>query len=135
MSKTEGRPMRESGDNRSSPAAGAKEEALARLRALADECGVPGWDAGGARPLHPQAVDRAERLVGVLPEDVPLPEFAPEPDGAVALDWIRTRDRMLSVSVSASGTLAYAWLDGADRGHGIVGFDGQTLPGRLVGEI
>jgi hypothetical protein len=71
---------------------------------------------------------RAESFVRALPEGLPLPEVAREPDGGISLDWIRSRDRMFSVSVTATGRLGFAWLDGVDRGHGVARFDGGRLP-------
>jgi hypothetical protein len=71
---------------------------------------------------------RAESFVRALPEGLPLPEVAREPDGGISLDWIRSRDRMFSVSVTTTDRLAFAWLDGVDRGHGVARFDGGRLP-------
>ena len=59
-------------------------------------------------------------------------EFAPEPDGSISLDWIRSRSNFFSVSVGASDRLAYAWLDGTDRGHAVARFDGDSVPSRIL---
>ena len=64
-----------------------------------------------------------------------LPEFAPEPDGSISLDWIQSRARLYSLSIGHSNRLAYAWLDGADKGHGVVHFDGQNVPPRVLDGI
>ena len=61
-----------------------------------------------------------------------MPEFAPEPDGAISLDWIQSRHRLFTLSISASNRLAYAWLDGTDKGHGVARFDGRTIPRRVL---
>ena len=98
---------------------GEKAAAISQLRALANECSEPGWDGEGASALHPIAVLVAESFLRALPDGIPLPEFAPEPDGAVSLDWIESRNRLFSMSVGTSHRLAYAWLDGADTGHGV----------------
>jgi hypothetical protein len=36
------------------------------------------------------------------------------------------------VSVGPSGRLAFAWLDGVEKGHGVVRFDGQDVPRRIL---
>jgi hypothetical protein len=73
--------------------------------------------------------------VRALPDNIPLPEFTPEPDGSISLDWIRSRNRVVSLSIGQSNRLAYAWLDGADRGHTVVHFDGQNVPSRVLNDI
>jgi hypothetical protein len=111
---------------------GEKAGALLRLAALATECMQAGWDGADAAPIDPLAVLMARRFLRLLPEGVPLPEFAPEPDGSISLDWIRSRNRLFSLSVGRGSRLAYAWLDGADRGHGVTRFDGQNVPARVL---
>ena len=64
-----------------------------------------------------------------------LPEFSPEPDGSISLDWIMSRTRVFSISVSPRDRLAYAWLDGSDRGHGVATFDRSMIPQRILDGI
>ena len=109
---------------------GDKAAAISVLRALANECGHPGWDGGDTCAVNPLAVFLAENIVRVLPDGMPLPEFAPEPDGSISLDWIQSRNRVFSLSIGATNRIAFAWLDGSDKGH-VSGFDGQTLPARI----
>ena len=116
---------------------GTKASAISDLWKLANECADAGWDGSDAAPINLQAVHNAVAFIRALPGLLPLPEFAPEPDGAVSLDWIVSRNRLFSVSVNAgaSGRLAYAWLDGADRGHAVARFDGTTIPARILDGI
>jgi hypothetical protein len=111
---------------------GEKAAALSQLTALGMECAELGWDGEDAAAIDPIAIRLAMRLVCILPDGVPLPEFAAEPDGSVSLDWIRSRNRIFSLSAGSSDRLAYAWLDGADRGHGVALFDGQNIPPRVL---
>jgi hypothetical protein len=111
---------------------GEKAAALSRLAALATECAEEGWDGADAAAINPIAVLWAKRFVRALPYGLPLPEFGPEPDGAISLDWIRSRIRMFSVSIGHTHRLAYAFLDGADKGHGVAHFDGQNVPQRIL---
>ena len=106
---------------------GDKTAALSRLGALLHDCA--GVDEGGINVL---AAYNAAQVVRALPDRAPMPEFSIEPDGCVSLDWIRSRKHMFSLSVSASQRLAYAWLDGADKGHGVASFDGETIPKKVI---
>ena len=114
---------------------GEKAAALSRLAELATECAEPGWDGEDAAAIDPTAVLWTKRFVRALPPGMPLPEFGPEPDGAISLDWIRSRNRLFSLSIGRSNRLAYAWLDGADKGHGVARFDGQNVPPRVLDGI
>lgn len=111
---------------------GRKAAVIARVWALVNECAEPGWDGDGAEPLDRLAAFRAADFIRALPPEVPLPEVAPEPDGSISLDWIRSRNGLFSLTVGAGSRLAYAWLDGSDRGHGVVRFDGEAIPTRIL---
>src|SRR5262249_44660388 len=113
----------------------AKELASERIRLLANECSEEGWDGNGADPISHVSVMQAERLVQSLPADIPIPELTPEPDGCISFDWIESPGRLVTLSTGAGSCLAYAWLDGADRGHGIAGFDDTNFPKRIADEI
>jgi hypothetical protein len=101
---------------------GAKAEAISQLMAL----------AGEDKTIDPNAVFVAEKFVRALPDAISLPEFSLDPDGAISLDWIQSRTRIFSLSVEANGRLAYAWLDGIDRGHATARFNGRQIPERII---
>jgi hypothetical protein len=111
---------------------GEKAASLSQLWSLAADCGEADWDGLGASPINTDAILNAQDIVRALPTDFPLPEFAAEPDGSVSLDWIESQNRIFSVSASAGSRLAYAWLDGSDRGHGVAQFDGARIPIRVL---
>jgi len=114
---------------------GEKAAAISQIWALANECEESGWDGEGAEPISPLAANLAAAFIRALPVGLPLPEFAPEPDGSISLDWIESRNRLFSVSVGQNSRLAYAWLDGTDRGHAVARFDGQFVPRRILDGI
>lgn len=111
---------------------GAKNVAISQIIALANECAKADWNGDNAAPIDRVAVRTAVQFLRVLPDNLPIPEFAPEPDGSISLDWIQSRHRLFSVSVGATNRLAYAWVDGADRGHAVSWFDGERIPDRVV---
>lgn len=111
---------------------GGKAAAISQLRALANECAEENWDGDGAYPIHPIAVLLTEDFLRALPDDLALPEYAAEPDGSVSLDWIESRTRLFSLSIGTSQRLAYAWLDGSDKGHAVSRFDRERIPARIL---
>ena len=104
-----------------------KPETLSRLAGLVKE--FSGGDASG---LNLQAVVFAESFLRALPESIPIPEFAVEPGGDISLDWIASRDRVFSLSVGPTNRLAFAWLDGTNKGHGVESLDGGQIPKRII---
>ncbi len=111
---------------------GSRDAAISHIWVLVDECAEEGWDGEGGQPISEMAGARATNFIRALPGKFPLPEFAPEPDGSISLDWIHSRGRLFTMSVGESNRLAYAWLDGADRGHAVAQFDGETVPPRIL---
>lgn len=114
---------------------GNKAAAIAQVWALANECAQTDWNGEGALPVSQPAVFQAIAFIRALPDAMQLPEFAPEPDGSISLDWIQSRNRLFSLSVGASNRLPFAWLDGTDKGHSVVHFDGEVVPERILKEI
>jgi hypothetical protein len=114
---------------------GPKAALISTLAALGEECREPNWDGYGAEPANLRALRRAEDLIASLPDDVPLPECAIEPDGCVSLDWMPAPYRTLTVSVGGSDRLPYAWVDGTDRGHAVARLVDGQLPPRILAEI
>jgi hypothetical protein len=117
---------------RSYALSGKKASTISSLRTIAAECAEPDWDGDGAKPISLETIRNAEAFLRALPDWVPFPELSPEPDGAFSLDWIRSRNRMLSVSLGARARLAIAWLDGSNRGHAMETFDGSTIPDLIL---
>ena len=115
---------------------GSKTAVISELWALARSHSEAGWDGGEAMPADRQAIVRACAFIRALPDGCEMPEVGVDPDGAVTLDWMVSRHRMLSISVAGnSDRLAYAWLDGTDRGNAVAKFDRDTVPIRLMQAI
>ena len=114
---------------------GKKAMAISALRKMANECADEDWDGYGAGAIDPLSVWNAEDFIRALPDNLPMPEVSPEPDGSVSLDWIRSRNQIFSVSIGANNRLAYAWLDGTERGHSVFNFDGTNTPQRMLADL
>src|SRR5688572_24313411 len=95
---------------------GEKSSAISLLRALVNECSLQESSLDDIPTINSMAAGIAESLLRALPDGIPMPEFAVEPDSSISLDWIESKNRMFSVSVNASYRLAFAWLDGSDKG-------------------
>lgn len=111
---------------------GAKQALISDVYGLAAECAQDDWDGEGGAAIAAPVVDRAVEFIRALPAHLPLPEVAPEPDGAVSFDWIASKARVFSLSVGVTRRLSFAWIDGADRGHAVARFDGDVVPLRVM---
>lgn len=112
-----------------------KWSTLKELYEMEGECGEPGWDGYDAQVVSRRAVGNAVSFIEALPPEFPLPEVAPEPDGSVELDWFAGAARVVSVSISESDRIAYAYRDGTDSGHGVARFDGESVPAPILHTI
>lgn len=96
--------------------------ALDRLRQelceVAEECSQPNWDGYGAEPVSADAYRHACLFVEALPRGIAMPTVGSEADGHLTLEWYRSPDRVLSVSVSPDGILYYAALLGVRKRSG-----------------
>lgn len=81
---------------------GTNSRAIERVWALFNECSTPDWDGNGADPLLLQTVYGAIELIRALPSEMPMPEFSVEPDGAIAMDWMKSRSTVFSLSISTN---------------------------------
>lgn len=63
---------------------------------------------------------RARRLLDTLPNGFPAPEMGIDPDGEVALDWIRSNRTMVSVSAGVTDQLSFAARFDDGTSHGII---------------
>jgi hypothetical protein len=114
---------------------GRKSTALAQLSDMAAQHSQLGWDGADADPVDGAAAGRTRAFIRAIPDYLPLPEFSPEPDGEISLDWVADHGRSLSISIGPADRLAFAWLDGNDKGHGAVFFDGKQIPDRILQEL
>jgi hypothetical protein len=99
-----------------------------------DECKEPDWDGYGADPVSLPVIQQVERLLGVLPADLPPPSFGAEPDGSITMEWYRRTDWVLSVSIDRTDTVHYAWRLGNQQSCGSCGVRDQ-FPSQLLDVI
>lgn len=114
---------------------GSKSDAISAIWNVALEAGENDWNGEGAFAVHPTAATNAVMFIHTLPASVAMPEISPEPDGGISLDWIESQTRIFSVSIGPNRAIPFAWLDGTSRGYGVVSFDGEDTPNRVLDEI
>ena len=76
------------------------------------------WDGEGAFPLSPETATTAQRLIDTFPAYVEIPDVAATPHGEVDFDWVVDKDLMLTISVVATGQIAFAARLGDARPNG-----------------
>lgn len=95
-----------------------RQEAMLQLGDIQQSCRSPNWDGSGAEPIGVEALNFARMLIEMLPNGLPLPSISAEPDGHIELEWYRSANRVLSVSVSPEGKLYWAALIGTEDPRG-----------------
>jgi hypothetical protein len=80
-----------------------------------EECREPNWDGYGAQAAREETYHLAHQFLAALPLGTPLPSIGAEPDGHITVEWYRSPQRTLSVSIGCDGELYYAALLGTER--------------------
>jgi hypothetical protein len=84
-------------------------------------------DADHTRP-NPVALERARRLIAVLPVKEDLPRISIEDDGHVRFDWLVSSQKMFSLVVGPGTQISYAILCDNESHFGVIAFNGTRLP-------
>ena len=109
-----------------------KQSLISELHAIGEECGEVDWDGEGACAITDSTLEIAKHFIEVFPEDMPLPEISPDADGDISFDWYWGKGKAVSASINSDGRISFAWLDLPDRGHGVVWFENNICPKRLI---
>lgn len=75
-----------------------------------------GWDGYDAQPVSLEAIRNSFLLALSFSCETPLPEFTPESDGEIAIEWYGSQKSVFSISVGKSNILSYSgvYSDGTD---------------------
>lgn len=103
-----------------------RDTVLEEIDAEAASCAEPGWDGYGAAAVAPCTVQNAQAFVEALPRGVPMPSVSAEPDGHLTLEWYRSPNWVVSVSISPESYLYYAAMLGTARARGKEAFLGPV---------
>jgi hypothetical protein len=88
---------------------------FAELLKTFEECRERNWDGYGARPVLGATYQLAQKFLEAVQPGTPAPSIGAEPDGHITVEWHRSSQRTLSVSISPNGDLHYAALLGKER--------------------
>src|SRR5205807_2411094 len=91
-----------------------------------EECLQPNWDGYGAQSVREETYQLAYRVLAALPLGTPVPSIGAEPDGQITVEWHRSPQRTMSVSISPDGDWYYAALLGSARTCGTEPFIGAV---------
>ena len=88
------------------------------LQETYQRCQLYDWDGEQAEAISTETFEVARRFIEALPLHSTLPTISPEPDGQLNFEWYQAPRRLLTVSVSAGGTLHWAALIGSEDPRG-----------------
>jgi hypothetical protein len=92
-------------------------DAIDPLEDTRERCQVDGWDGVGSVAVTDaviaKAVSVAAAIADLLPSSIPGPDFVPEGDGAICLDWMIDPKRIFSLSVGVRDGISFAGHFGA----------------------
>jgi hypothetical protein len=91
------------------------QDVLEELLKTFQECREPNWDGYGAQPVREETYRLAHQFLAALPRSTLASSIGAEPDGHLTVEWYRSPQRTLSVSISPDGELHYAALLGEER--------------------
>ena len=111
-----------------------RDKAFSDLARVVEGGNKPNWDRYGGQPVQSRVPQLACRFLNALPSVIPTPEVGLDPDGEISFDWIVSRDRQLTVSISPEGELNYAGIYGAAVKHGRELFD-DSVPHEIIEAI
>jgi len=95
---------------------------LSRLFSVISQTANEGWDGYGALPVSVKTYIKTMEFLCVLPGTVKLPEMSADPDGSLSMEWYRSPEWIVSISIDGNGKLDYAAIFGDRKYHGSMYF-------------
>jgi len=92
--------------------------AFRQLDEIFEECSFGGWDGANAKPISAETLQSAKTFLKSFPLGIEAPEVGAEPDGAITLEWYRSPNKVISISINPDGWMYYAALLGTSKRHG-----------------
>jgi hypothetical protein len=92
---------------------------LQQLSEIFEECSHDGWDGGNAKGISSETMQNALKLLSFFPLGIEAPDIGAEADGAITLEWYRSPDKVISMSINPGNLLYYAAIIGTKRRHGM----------------
>jgi hypothetical protein len=89
-----------------------------QLEEVFEECSSEGWDGERAKPISVEVLQCTRRFLSLFPLGIEAPEIGAEPDGSITLEWYRSPNKVVSISINPDDWVYWAALIGASRRHG-----------------
>ena len=86
-----------------------------------------GWDGYDALAANPVSMAHSINFIGLLPDNFLNPEVAIDIDGDVAFEWDAGPRKIISLRMSAGGSIKYASLIGFSKRYGTLYFN-DSIP-------
>ena len=83
------------------------------------EANENGWDGYEAEGVKFATFKYALKFLSLLPSKFEAPEFTPESDGEISIEWKKSRQSIFSISVGCDGRLTYVGFFGQSRTKGV----------------
>jgi hypothetical protein len=83
-----------------------------------NNCSYEGWDGQRAKPIPAEVLEYAIKFLMSFPLGIEAPEVGAEPDGAITLEWYRSPNKVISISINPDGWMYYAALIGTSKRDG-----------------
>jgi len=99
-----------------------------------EEASEEGWDGYDAEKINYATYVNAQKFLSLLPAGIEAPEFTPESDGEISIEWQKSSKRIFSVSVGQDGRLTYVGFYGKSRAKGVEYLDDE-IPQNILSNI
>jgi hypothetical protein len=86
------------------------------------------WGGENEKPVNKIAEIRAKVFLSNVPDGFKNPEVGVDPDGDIALDWYFDNGNSLSISISNTNYVCYAWKNKTESGHGCIEYLNFQIP-------
>lgn len=112
-----------------------------QLDEVFEECSSDGWDGERAKSISGEVLRCTKTFLKSFPLGVEAPEVGAEPDGAITLEWYKSLDRVISISINPGGWLYFAAIIGIKKRNGMdfalfeVSEDLLELISQVVGKV
>lgn len=110
------------------------KKAFHKLNLAFGECREANWDGYQAEPVSVETYQLAVQFLKALPLGASEPAIGAEPEGNLTMEWYRSPNGTLSVSISPESELHYAALIGSRKAYGTETFFGD-VPGPVMNLI
>ncbi len=94
------------------------------------ECFDENCGENSNKAVSPVTLKNAIKFAKTLPEYLQLPEYIPDDDGEICLEW-KKEEKYLSISIGVGTNCNFSYNDGTINGHGVFRFQDE-IPQMII---